>query len=113
MANRCLYDSRSFVVEGVLEFKDVWHLLGRFVHGSIVSKHTRRYRVRVKPDPRWRGVRQISFCEKFVYETQGGTWPVSGDWFISPYRPRDERFHGNVLKTVREEFEFDDLLTAR
>lgn len=112
MANRRLYDSRSFVVEEVLEFENVWHLLGRFVHGSIVSKHARRHRVRVKPDPRWRGVRQISFRDESVYETQGGTWPVSGEWFVSPHRPRDERFHGNVLRSdSKEEFEFDDVVT--
>lgn len=100
MANRRLYNNKSFVVTEILKHdtshwdgEAVWHLVGTFTGGSIRSIHDRKYRIRVKPDPRFDGAREVAFLADSVYECESIASRSrrhiygSGMWYISPHRP--------------------------
>ncbi|HEY9585315.1 MAG TPA: hypothetical protein VJJ02_01840 [Candidatus Paceibacterota bacterium] len=67
----------------------VWHIVGRFKDGAIKSKYDTEYRIRVVPDNRWDGVKQISFLLDNFYESESVHWHSrlhtygSGKWYIS------------------------------
>lgn len=97
MSNRRLYNEKSFLVSEVSQFDEIWHLVGIFADGSIISKYPKtEYRIRIKPDDRWLmlGVPgkiifqadRIYECESIVSVSRKHVYG-SGKWFISPYRP--------------------------
>ncbi len=113
MANRKLYDKKAFEVQKVLEYEgegaDVWHLLGRFFEGSIRSNDPyREYRIRVKPDSRWKGMRLVRFKADRIYESESAYYSRkyiygSGNWYVSPFRTAD--YYRHPSKFVFEDFE--------
>ncbi|MDO8522767.1 MAG: hypothetical protein Q7S12_00565 [bacterium] len=112
MANRRLYNEKSFLVESLGDFKpgDVWHLVGRFTTNSIVSNDPlKEYRIMIKSDPRWKDVRKVAFRVNRVYEYESNgrrLWRhIYGSWhcYISPFRPKGKRSW-----EVPGEFKFDD-----
>ena len=108
MGNRRLYNSRCFIVKELGCYKEVWHLLGIFTEGSIKSSHSREYRIRVKPDPRWVNVAEVVFHEDYIYECESIDHASrrhiygSDKWFISPARA------GSRWSQDKEEFIFED-----
>ena len=110
MANRRLYNQKSFVVNEVVEVNGfVSHLVGYFTDSSVISKHDRKYRIRVKPDSRWIGVREVAFHADSVYECEGVAYRSrrhiygSEKWYISPQRPK-----GKLLWQIPGEFTFEE-----
>ena len=112
MANRRLYNEKSFIVKEVIDVnQQVWHLIGIFTDGSIVSIHDRQYSIRVEPDPRWKSARKVAFradsvyeCESIGYRSRRHVYG-SGRWYISPYRPGNKWSLDNPEKFTFEDFE--------
>jgi len=99
MGNRRLYEKRSFLVKEVIaSTSEVWHLVGIFTEGSVRTQNPKEYRIRVEPDSRWYGIREISFHTDRVYECESIHRATrrhiygSGKWYISPYRQPGSRW---------------------
>ncbi|MBI2056497.1 MAG: hypothetical protein HYT37_03920 [Candidatus Sungbacteria bacterium] len=114
MGNRRLYGSREFLVKTLEKHEKIWHLFGVFPEGVIRSKYTENeYRIRVKPDPRWENISQISFIDNRIYECESIASVSrkhvygSGKWYISRY------FDGPRLMSPSEgELAFKDFLVV-
>lgn len=109
MANRKLYNEKSFAVKEIIKYENIWHLIGVFTRGSICSIHDRKtYRIRVEPDQRWKELEAkesfvIVFIEERFYECQGEYGSHEGRLFAGPqYDTKGKTFHGRDLFTYKD-----------
>ena len=104
MGMRKLYEQKSFLVDRLEQCGQIqtWHLFGSFTEGSIRCKYEREYRIRVVPDPRWEGIKEVAFLVDKVYEAESIAYHSrrhiygSGNWYLSK------------AQGYRNEFTFED-----